>query len=159
IHREKFWNVKPVSALKLRASWGGAGDNSLSITDTYGGYSSVGYALGSGIVRSNLSNPNLKWESTTSMDVAIDAGFFENRINLTVDWYNKLTKNRLASMPLPSEAPFSSIVYNNGVLQNTGWEVEIGGTVLRRGGFTWNTNFSFAYNKQMIKELPANDRA
>lgn len=159
IHREKFWNVKPVSSLKLRASWGGAGDNSLLITDTYGGYSIVNYALTSGIARSNLSNPTLQWESTTAMDVAIDAGLFGNRVNVTVDWYNKLTKNRLSSMPLPSEAPFPSIVYNNGVLQNTGWEVEIGGTVLRKGDFTWNTNFSFAYNKQMIKELPGNDRA
>ncbi len=158
IHREKFWHVKPVSSLKLRASWGVAGDNSLLITDTYGGYSTVNYGLGSGIVRSNLSNPDLKWESTRSMDVAIEAGFFENRINLTVDWYNKLTRDRLASMPLPSEAPFPTIVYNNGTLQNSGWEVEIGGTVLRKGDFTWTTNFSFAYNKQLIKELPGNGR-
>ncbi|RPD40741.1 SusC/RagA family TonB-linked outer membrane protein [Chitinophaga barathri] len=158
IHREKFWHIKPVSSLKLRASWGGSGDSNLGITDTYGGYSTVNYGLGSGIVRSNLSNPNLKWETTTTTDIAIEAGFLENRINVTVDWYNKLTKDQLASMPLPSEAPFPSIIYNNGVLQNTGWEVEIGGTVLRKGDFTWNTNFSFSYNKQRIKELPGNGR-
>ena len=159
VHRENFWNVKPISSLKLRASWGKAGSSDLSITDTYGGYSTTQYALGSGILRANLSNPNLRWESTVTTDLAFDAGFFRDRINLTVDFYNKLTEDRLASKPLPSEAPFSSITYNNGVLQNKGVEVELGGTVVRAGDFSWRANFAFAFNRTIIKELPGNGRA
>lgn len=158
IHRENFWHVKPVSTLKLRGSYGWVGASDLRVVDTYGGYNAYSYAQGSGILRANLSNPNLKWEGTESMDVAIDAGFLNDRITLTVDWYNKLTKDRLAAKPLPSEAPFASIFYNNGTLQNTGIEIEIGGLVLQAKDFRWNTNFSFAYNKQMIKALPANGR-
>lgn len=158
IHRENFWNVGFMNALKLRASWGTAGSSDLSITDTYGGYSSTRYALGSGILRANLSNPNLRWESTETMDIAFDASLFKDRINLTVDFYNKLTKDRLASKPLPSESPFSSITFNNGVLRNRGVEVELGATVINTKAFTWRTNFSFAFNRTVITELPDNGR-
>ncbi|WP_051210810.1 SusC/RagA family TonB-linked outer membrane protein [Runella zeae] len=158
IHKENFWRFSPVSMLKLRASWGQAGSSDLSITDTYGGYSAQTYALGSGILRSNLSNPNLRWESTETTDLALDAGLFNDRVTLTVDFYNKMTKNRLASKPLPSEAPFPSIVYNNGTLRNRGVEVEIGATILKKGDFSWRTNFSFALNRTTVIKLPDNGR-
>ena len=158
IDREKFWNLKLINALKLRASWGTAGLSDLSITDTYGGYSATTYALGSGILRSNLSNPNLRWESTEELDLGIDAAFFDNRITISVDYYNRNTKNRLASKPLPSESPFSSITFNNGVLRNRGIEVELGASIIQAKGFEWRTNFSFAHNRTTIVDLPDNGR-
>ena len=156
VAREKFWHVQPVSTLKLRASWGQAGLSTLSITDTYGGYSATQYALGSGILRSSLPNPNLKWETTETMDLATEIGLFNDRINLVVDYYNKVTKDMLASKPLPSEAPFSSITYNNGNLRNRGVEVELGAEVIRAGAFAWKSNFSFAFNRTVITRLPSN---
>jgi TonB-linked SusC/RagA family outer membrane protein len=158
IHREDFWKVAPVSMLKLRGSWGKAGLSDLSITDTYGGYSSSTYALGTGILRANLSNPNLRWETTETTDLAVDAGLFQNRITVTVDYYNKLTKNRLAAKPLPSEAPFPSIRFNNGTLRNRGVEVELGATVVKKTDFSWRTNFSFALNRTTVIALPDNGR-
>jgi TonB-linked SusC/RagA family outer membrane protein len=158
IHRENFWKVKPISTLKLRFSYGGSGMSRLDIADTYGGYGALQYANAPGIQRTNLGNPNLVWETTETADLALEAGFLENRINLTIDFYNKLTKDRLTTKPLPSEAPFPSIPYNNGSLLNKGVEIEIGGTVIRSKDFTWRTNFSFAYNKTTIKELPFNGR-
>ena len=158
VNREKFWNVRFMNAFKLRASWGSAGLSDLSITDTYGGYSATTYALGSGILRANLSNPNLRWESTEELDLGIDAGFFNNRITLSADYYNRNTKNRLASKPLPSESPFSSITFNNGVLRNRGVEVELGASIVQIKAFEWRTNFSFAYNRTTIVELPDNGR-
>lgn len=159
IHKEDFFNLNPVSNLKFRASWGGAGTSSLSYTDTYGGYSSRQYAQSAGILRANLANSNLRWEKTEVTDIAVDLGLFKNRINVTVDWYNKLTKDRLDSKPLPAESPFSSIVFNNGVLQNQGIEVEIGAEVLKIKDFSWRLNFSFAKNNQKILKLPDNGRA
>jgi len=156
VAREQFWHVRPVSTLKLRASWGQAGLSTLDITDTYGGYSAATYALGSGILRSNLPNPDLKWETTETLDLAAEIGLFKDRINLIVDYYNKETKDRLASKPLPSEAPFSSITYNNGSLRNRGVEVELSATPIQTGGFTWKANFSFAFNRMVITRLPAN---
>ena len=158
VHRENFWNVNSISALKLRASWGQAGSRDLSITDTYGNYKAVNYAQGSGILRDNLSNPNLKWEVTETTDMAVDVGLLKDRVTLSVDYYNKLTKDRLASLPLSSEAPFASIIYNNGVLRNRGVEIELGANVLNVKGFSWKTNIVFAFNQQMITELPDNGR-
>jgi TonB-linked SusC/RagA family outer membrane protein len=158
VDKEDFWNSKIINALKLRASWGSAGLSDLSLTDTYGSYSATTYALFPGILRSGLSNPNLRWESTETADLAVDASFFNSRINLTVDFYNKLTKDRLTAKPLPSEAPFTSITYNNGELRNRGVEIELGATIVRSKSFSWNANFSFAFNKTTITKLPENGR-
>lgn len=159
INRESFWKENLVSTLKLRGSWGQAGSSDLSLTDTYGNYTSTVYDQLSGIQRANLSNPNLKWETTQTTDIAVDAGFFKDRVNLTVDFYNKLTKDRLDSKPLPAEAPFSSIIFNNGTIQNKGVEIELQATVLRSKDFSWRTNFSFAYNAQKVISLPNNGRS
>ncbi|MGF7037533.1 SusC/RagA family TonB-linked outer membrane protein [Mucilaginibacter lappiensis] len=158
INRESFWKENVVSTLKLRGSWGQAGSSDLSLTDTYGNYTSTVYNQLAGIQRANLSNPNLKWETTQTTDVAVDAGFFKDRVTLTVDFYNKLTKDRLDSKPLPAEAPFSSIIFNNGTIQNKGVEIELQATVLRAKDFSWRTNFSFAYNAQKVISLPNNGR-
>lgn len=158
LHRENFWNINVISSLKLRGSWGQAGSRDLKLTDTYGNYRVVNYAQGSGILRANLSNPNLKWEVTETTDLGFDMGLWQDRVRLTVDYYNKLTKDRLASLPLSSEAPFASIVYNNGTLRNRGIEIELGGDVLNLNDFHWRASLVFAYNQQMITELPDNGR-
>lgn len=158
MHNERFWKSKYVNALKLRASWGAAGLNDLDPEDTYGSYVGTSYAQTTGIVRDGLANPNLKWETTETTDLAIDAAFLQNRITLTVDYYNKLTKNRLASKPLPLEGPFTTIKYNNGTLRNRGVEVELSATVLKYKAFTWKTNFSFAFNRTLVIDLPENGR-
>jgi TonB-linked SusC/RagA family outer membrane protein len=158
IDREDFWRSGIINALKLRGSWGSAGLSGLSITDTYGSYTSSTYAMFPGILRASLSNPNLRWESTQTTDLAVDASFFNSRINLTVDYYNKLTKDRLTAKPLPSEAPFTSIRYNNGSLLNRGVEVELGASIIKSKLFNWDASFSFAFNKTTITQLPDNGR-
>ena len=158
IHRENWWSSRVINALKLRASWGAAGLSDLSITDTYGNYNPANYALNAGILRASLSNPNLRWETTVTSDIAFDISLFNSRINLTVDYYNKVTKDRITSKPLPSEAPFSSIVYNNGALRNRGVEIELGANIIRSKDLHWQMNFSFAFNRTVITELPDNGR-
>jgi TonB-linked SusC/RagA family outer membrane protein len=160
IYKEDFWKVNPniISSLKLRSGIGQVGLSDLLYTDTYGGYTATVYNQLSGIQRANLANPNLKWETTQTTDVAVDAGFFNDRINLTVGYYNRLTKDRLDLKPLPAEAPFSSIVFNNGSLQNRGIEIELQASILRGKDFRWNTAFSYAHNMQKIISLPNNGR-
>ncbi|NTS43911.1 SusC/RagA family TonB-linked outer membrane protein [Flavisolibacter sp. BT320] len=158
VDREDFWKSRVISALKIRGSWGSAGLSDLSITDTYGSYTSSTYALYPGILRASLSNPNLRWESTETTDLGIDAGLFKNRVRLTAVYYNKLTKNRLTAKPLPSESPFTSIRYNNGALRNRGVEIELGASIIKSSSFNWDMNFSFAFNRTLITELPDNGR-
>lgn len=158
VTKEDFWEIEWLSNMKLRTSWGETGLSNLSIGDTYGIYGSTVYATSSGIYRSNLPNPNLVWETTAAFDVGVDLGFLKNRFNLSVDYYDKLTKNRLSSLPLPAETGFSSIAYNVGSVGNSGVEVELDAYVIDTRGFKWNTSFTFAYNSQKIVELPDNER-
>ncbi|KAA9349389.1 SusC/RagA family TonB-linked outer membrane protein [Larkinella humicola] len=157
VHRENFWKVQAINQLKVRASYGQTGLSGLNYTDTYGGYGSAPYGGNGGILRTTLANPNLLWETTETIDGGIDLNLF-NRVTLIVDVYNKLTKNRLDNLPLPTETGFNSIRYNVGKLRNRGVEVELGATVLKKGNFAWNTNFSFAFNRTTIVELPDNGR-
>ncbi|HPT31177.1 MAG TPA: SusC/RagA family TonB-linked outer membrane protein, partial [Prolixibacteraceae bacterium] len=158
VSNEDFWKVKFMNLLKLRTSWGESGLSNLSTSDTYGVYGASLYATGSGLTRSNIPNAKLLWETTVASDAGFDAGFFNSRLNLTVDLYNKLTRNRLADLPLAAETGFSSIKYNVGSLRNSGVEVEVDARVLDLGGFVWNSTFTFAYNNSVIVELPDNGK-
>ena len=158
IHRESFWKVPFMNQLKIRSSYGQTGLSNLDYTDTYGGYGARAYGGNGGILRTTLANPNLLWETTETIDAGIDMSLF-NRVTLTVDVYNKLTRNRLDNLQLPAESGFNSIPFNIGKLRNRGIEVELGATVVKAGAFSWNTNFSFAFNRTTVVELPPNGRA
>ena len=156
--KENFWEIKWISNLKVRSSWGETGLSNLSINDTFGRYASTAYATNSAIYRNNLPNPNLVWETTTAFDAGFDLGFLDNRFNVVIDYYNKLTKDRLATLPLAAETGFSSIKYNVGSLRNSGIEVELDAFIINNPNFSWNASFTFAYNKPVIVELPENNR-
>jgi len=158
VSKESLWNVDWVNNLKIRSSWGKTGLSNLSNSDTYGEYSSTTYATNSAIFRSNLANPNLVWETTAAYDAGIDLGLFKNRLNIVFDYYNKLTSDRLAALPLAAETGFSNIAYNVGSLRNSGIEFEVGGLIIDNSDFSWRANFTYAFNKQEIVELPENTR-
>lgn len=159
IHQADFWNTEKISRLKLRASWGQAGNDNLSISDTRGAFATTSYQLIGGVRANRLPNFNLKWETTSTTDIGLDIGLFNNRVNVLVDYYNKLTSDRLINQPLPAQTGFDAIRSNFGTLRNRGVEVEIGGTALKSGDFTWDVNFNFAFNQQRIIDLPENENA
>lgn len=162
MHMENFWApLRPViSQFKLRASWGQAGNNLLTIDDSQGEYSTGYNYLGEvGILNTTLANNALVWETTTSLDFGADIGLWDNRISLLLDYYNKLTSNRLFSKPLDAATGFSSIKSNYGSIRNTGVEVELGVTPVKTRDFSWNFSFTFAYNKGVVNKLPANGEA
>ncbi len=160
-HNEEFWNpVKPyVSTFKLRTSWGQAGNNELSIYDTQGQYStSTAYMyMGQvGIINTKFANKDLKWETTTSFDVGVDIGFMKNRLMLLVDYYNKLTTDRLFEQPFDRTTGFSSVMANYGSLRSAGIELELTARIIQRPQFDWNMSFTFSYNKSIVEKLPDN---
>lgn len=158
VSNEEFWNVGFMNHFKLRTSWGETGLSDLSINDTYGVYGASLYATNSGLTRSNIPNANLLWETTEAIDAGFDMSLFNSRLNIVFDVYNKLTKNRLADLPLAAETGFSSIKYNIGSLRNRGFELELNAKILDINGFTWNSGFTFAFNRTVVVELPENGR-
>ncbi len=158
VTKESFWKFKAINQFKLRTSWGETGSSNLSISDTYGTYSTSLYATASGLTRANIPNDKLLWETTEAADAGIDLGIFNSRINLVFDVYNKLTKNRLADLPLAAETGFSSIKYNVGSLRNRGFELELDAKIIDNKYFKWNSTFTFAFNRTVVVELPANGK-
>lgn len=158
IDQENFLkNSDVINSLKLRASYGSTGNDQIGNFDALGLYGGGGiYNGGSGISYSQLANPNLKWERNITTNLGLDFGLFNNRINGSIEVYNKETRDLLISQPIQSSTGFGSITSNVGRLTNKGIELTLSGDIIKakkQGGFNWNTTFTFAYNKNEVKEL------
>lgn len=159
IHEEDFWQdmTSAISTLKLRSSWGEVGSDELTIANSQGAYSvTTNYNGAVGILNTSLANHNLIWETTRSFDIGMDIGLLDNRINLLVDYYNKLTTDRLFDKPLDGTTGFSSIKSNYGSIRNSGVEVELHARPVETENFSWDVGFTFAFNRGVVVELPEN---
>lgn len=145
------------SSMKLRASYGSTGNDQIGNFDGLGLYGGGGiYNNAAGIAYTQLANPNLKWETNTTTNLGLDFGFFNNRLTGTVEVYTKDTKDLLLTQPLQTSTGFSSITSNIGKVNNKGIEVTLGGDIFKSrkpGDLNWNVSFTFAYNKNTVKEL------
>lgn len=162
VDEEAFWSAVPssiISRLKLRASYGVTGNISgLSDFHAQGEYG-VGneYAGRSAVLNTRLANQDLKWERSTTFDVGVDLGVYDDRVTLLVDYYRRLTDNQLTSLRLPQSTGFNSILTNLGALRNTGVEFEVSANVLQDlSGFEWDVSFNAAWNRNTVVELPEN---
>src|SRR5690606_14581174 len=152
IHRENFFQPlsKYFSTFKLRSSWGQTGNNDISVNSTRGAYSTGNnYGGEPGILNTTLPNRTLVWETTSSFDVGLDMGLLNNRVNILLDYYYKITTDRLFSKPLDATSGFSSITSNYGSILNEGFEVEINATPIRTKNVTWDVNLNFAFNTSL----------
>ncbi|MVM38839.1 TonB-dependent receptor [Spirosoma sp. HMF3257] len=161
ISEESFMkNIAFISDLKLRASVGVVGNQSISDFGAQGLYSTGSNYLGkAGIALSAIPNPSLSWESTTQSDVGLDISLLNNRINLTADAYLKRTNALLLSVNLPTTTGFGSALQNVGNTQNKGLEFSIAtqNIVGGAGGFTWSTAFNISFNRNKILSLSNNN--
>jgi TonB-dependent starch-binding outer membrane protein SusC len=158
LDREAFLeSSKIVSQLRLRASYGTTGNDQIGNFDALGLYGGAGVYNGSGAIAFNqLANEKLKWESTTLLNFGLDFAFFDNRINGSIEWYNKNTSDLLLTQPLQSSTGFTGITTNIGKNQNRGVELTIGADIIkgrRQEDLTWNVNFVMGYNKAKVTEL------
>jgi TonB-linked SusC/RagA family outer membrane protein len=154
INEESF--LKPVqwiSLLKVRAAWGSAGNDRIGNYDYMARLSinnaSWGGAVVPGLVPSNIENPDLKWEATQTTDLGLDFSGFNNRLQISVDYYLNKTKNLLFNVPIPTTTGFSSFRTNLGEVQNTGWEFDIT-TVNTSGKLRWSTSVNLSTNRNKV---------
>jgi len=151
--REDFLsNNNVVSFLKLRASYGVTGNAAFGNFRHLGLYGVGTYNNQSGLVPSQIPNPDLGWESTAQMDVGIDFGFFKDRLSGEIDYYHKKTTDLLMNVPVPGTSGYTVMARNVGSMENQGVELVLNSNNLV-GSFKWNTNFNIAYNKNKITDL------
>lgn len=159
MHYEDWFPKSVVSRMKLKASWGQTGNNKLSYSDTQGEYASFQYGGNPGVLNKVLANGNLVWETTSNVDFGFDAGFFDNRLELSFTGYNKLTTDRLYDKTLPAETGFSSIKANLGTVQNKGVEIMVSARPLSASSpINWEVTGTFSMNRTYMKKLPYNGR-
>ncbi|MDE6650969.1 MAG: SusC/RagA family TonB-linked outer membrane protein [Paramuribaculum sp.] len=158
---ENFWKENSklafINYAKLRGSFGmNATINSsrLGYYTLRGSYTSWMYDGNTGYRMGSLPNPNLKWERTRTAELGLTLGFLQNRFNLDLTYYNRLTMDKYAAKSLPQTTGFSSITDNNGSYQNQGIEIDVNATLLRTRDFQWTLGANITYNSNKIVKLP-----
>jgi TonB-linked SusC/RagA family outer membrane protein len=159
ISKEKFWNVKPISNLKLRASWGQNGN------DRIGEYSfstvvltGQNYTFGqdevitNGSVALTSANPDLKWETSTQTNIGVDVELLEGMVDFTADYYVKTTSDMLYAAPIPLVAGTAAPIQNVATAENKGFEF---GTIFRKSlkGFKYSLGGNIAFVESRITGL------
>lgn len=152
--------VEAINDLKIRASWGITGNQSIGNYASRSLYNlgtgtNVGnnYSGQTGVSFANLASENLGWEQTAQTDIGIDASLFNRKLNITADYYIKQTDRLLFSIPLPQLSGFQSIIGNVGKIENRGFELSIESVNMERNGFRWLTTFNIATNQNKVLEL------
>lgn len=155
VNRERFLaKQKWLSNLKVRASIGTVGNQEIGdyqystayTTSTTGG--NVHYT------KSNAANSNLKWETTVSGNIGIDASFLQNRIGITVEYYQKKTLDLLLNVPVDvAKYGVSSQLQNVGNVENKGFEISVDFTPVRNKHLLWNIQANLGYNKNEVTSL------
>ncbi|KAA6348147.1 TonB-dependent receptor SusC [termite gut metagenome] len=153
-------NIDWLNNLKLRASYGVTGNNQIGDYGAIGLLDYDSYALGGkviqGIYTKSFPDKDLRWERTSQVNVGLDASFFNQRLNLAIDYYHSVTNDLLLAVPIPAITGFTSTLTNIGKLQNKGLEVSLT-SVNIKGAFEWSTNFNISGNRNKILALGNND--
>ena len=152
IIEEKFMSPTKdwLTDLKIRASYGVNG----TLPSDYFGYMGLssltnGYLEQPGIIQSQLRNDDLQWETNYNLNLGLDFALW-NRINVTLEYYTRTTKNLLMDRPISMTTGFSSYLMNIGEVKNKGVELEISSTNIQTKDFSWNTTFNISHNKNKI---------
>jgi TonB-linked SusC/RagA family outer membrane protein len=145
-----------LSNLKVRASYGVSGNQAISPYQTLASLNNVSVVLNNqlttGYVLGGLDNSNLKWESTAQFDLGVDLGLYNDRVQLTADYYNKKTSNLLLPVNLPGSSGFSQVLQNVGEVQNRGYEFQLAVKPLQ-GTFSWTSVLTVSHNETKVLSL------
>ncbi|SFE74722.1 SusC/RagA family TonB-linked outer membrane protein [Thermoflexibacter ruber] len=167
IKEEKFLEkVKAISSMKIRASYGLAGNQNftnfsnnpnailLSNYIAQGLWNSgANYADWLGIEPVQLANPKLKWETTAQMNVGLDVGLLKDKINLSIEYYQKQTSDVLVPVSIPRSTGFATQIQNIGQVENKGIEINLNAKILNKKDLTWDLYFNVATNQNTITSL------
>ena len=154
------------SNLKLRLSYGETGNQAIGAYRTLTVLQAANYpysgSLSGGVSMIDWRGPtnrDLKWETTGQFNAGIDFGFMDNRLQLTVDYYYKKTRDLLQNVTIPSSSGFSQMLVNSGRVTNEGLEITLNYDILRNSPFKWSLAANFATNRNRIGGLEGDQYA
>jgi TonB-linked SusC/RagA family outer membrane protein len=157
LHKEGFLNhSKVVNNMKLRASYGENGNVSqIGAYQLQGSYGVTKYDGIGGYLLSELPFPDLLWERSVTYEIGLETLLF-NKLDMTLAYYNRQTKDKIASFSLPETSGLTSITTNLGNMQNRGFEAEINYNIVKNSDVSLDFSANTAYNVNKILKLPSN---
>lgn len=166
---EKFFEPvkKVIDNGKIRLGWGQTGNSSIGSYAWGAAITRMPSALGMGFRPSNIPNTSIRWESQEQYNVGLDLGFFNGRLNLTVDAYYKRSDDMLMSMQLPSymgtqgngSSKLNAPKGNYGSIENKGLEITLDTHPVQLKNFSWDSNFQISFNKNKLLSLSDTENA
>ena len=161
ISNERFLRqINEVSKLKLRFSMGQTGSNPISPYQSLSLLSPIRYnfenELAIGYFESNLANNDLTWEKTDQFNIGFDLSLFDSSVNLTIDAYNKRTKDLLQNVRLPVSNGYTSRIDNFGEIENKGIEFSLSANITETPDFSWNILTNLSFNRNKLLKLNSN---
>ena len=147
-----------VNLLKLRAGYGTTSNQAIAPYATLGSLSTRPYNFGStnstGVYVTELPNPDLGWEFSTTWNYGLDFGFFNNRLSGTIEYYKTHTSDVLQRLQLPQTSGVNSYVANIGETENKGYEIALNGVILDNpNGLSWTVGFNLYANQNKLVKL------
>jgi TonB-dependent starch-binding outer membrane protein SusC len=148
-----------LSNLKLRASYGTAGNNRIrdDLFVTTFETNNNGYAFDNNVTPAltprALANSQLEWEVTTSRNLGLDVAFLNNRFNASVDLYSNNTDDLLLEARIPSHSGWTTQIQNTGKTRNKGIELQLAANLIKKTNFNWTANFNLSSNRNKIVSL------
>ena len=158
ISEESFLKGKSwIDLLKIRASYGEAGNNNIPVGQQTQIFQSIPTAWINGVtsvwaIPKTMPNPDLKWETTVTQNVGLDFGFFKNRLSGNFDVYKNVTSDLLINFPVPGSG-YDYQYRNMGETQNTGFEATLNVVAIEKAKYGLNFSFNMGVNKNRINSL------
>ena len=149
---------KVLSRGKLRMSYGKTGSDNIGdgqYRDTYSVASASIYNSVVGLVPTRLFNPDFSWETTKKLEVAMELGFWEDRLQLNASWYRNRSSNQLVGLPLSAVTGFTSVQANlDATIENKGWELELHTFPVKTKTFTWQSDINWTVPRNRLLAFP-----
>lgn len=147
-------NQDVVNNLRLRASYG---VNGTLPSSNYGWRALAAYGYNyngnPGGQISNVASDDLRWEKSYTYNIALEFGLFDGRLNGSVEYFNRDSKDLLMNVPISRVTGFSSTLRNIGEVNNRGWEVELNGDIIRTKDITWSAGVNASFTKSTVTKL------
>jgi TonB-linked SusC/RagA family outer membrane protein len=142
---------------KIRASYGTTGNDQIGNYQFLNTYTpaSAYYQNVIGLTPTRLYNPDFGWETNKKLEMAIETGFFKDRVFLIAAWYKNRSSNQLVGIPLPGTTGFTEIQSNlDAIVENSGTELTLRTMNYQRKDFSWSTNINFTVAKNKLVSFP-----
>jgi TonB-linked SusC/RagA family outer membrane protein len=154
VSSENFMANSKIDFLKLRLTYSFTGNDDIGNYTARQTYSSQNFLGMQGLVRNGIPNPAIQWETSKKLNAGVDLAFWNERVNLSADFYKSVTDNMLVYETLPAATGFNNVLTNNGRMQNTGIDASINVRVINKTNLKWDLRVNAGTYKNEVLSVP-----